>query len=85
MTRGRRSIIMDGQQIKNLIAKSGVEILLCVKSMHGRISLFGLATLLFELYLPDHHLFLVSSDSENQKPTDFIKPCFLKNRMDNPP
>jgi hypothetical protein len=45
-----------------------------------RISLFDLAFLSFELHLHQHHVFLASSSSENQKAAEFFKRRFLRKK-----
>jgi hypothetical protein len=56
-----------------------VGISLCVNGMNERTSLFDSTALLFELYLPKHHVFLASSSSVNQKTgRSFLNPVFPK-------
>jgi hypothetical protein len=52
----------------------------CVQCMNGRISLFGLTTLSFELYKPKHYVFLESSSSKNRNITKFFKRTFLEKK-----
>jgi hypothetical protein len=52
--------------------------------MSKLISLFDLNTLLFELYLHKHHVYLASSISENQKADEFSHTAFWKS-MDHSP